>query len=162
MTIRAASPADDPALREIDVATQSPLVTPAGRPSPDDPFFSTAIRPDDVLVATGEDGEVIGYVQLGQADALPSNEHVVQIRGLAVAPSHQGAGVAHELLDSAIERAREGGARRITLRVLATNEPARNLYSSAGFAVEGVLQEEFQLQGKYVDDVLMALTIRSN
>ncbi|NED74569.1 GNAT family N-acetyltransferase, partial [Streptomyces sp. SID9944] len=51
--------------------------------------------------------------------------------------------------------ARRQGARRITLRVLGHNTPARRLYESEGYAVEGVLPGEFLLEGAYVDDVLM-------
>ncbi|MEU2632635.1 GNAT family protein, partial [Kitasatospora sp. NPDC007106] len=47
------------------------------------------------------------------------------------------------------------GARRITLRVLGHNTPARRLYERCGFTVEGVLREEFLLDGAYVDDVWM-------
>lgn len=39
--------------------------------------------------------------------------------------------------------------------MLGHNTPARKLYEAEGFAVEGVLPEEFLLDGKYVDDVLM-------
>ncbi len=44
----------------------------------------------------------------------------------------------------------------MTLRVLAPNAPARRLYEACGFAVEGVLRQEFRLNDGYVDDVLMA------
>jgi RimJ/RimL family protein N-acetyltransferase len=37
--------------------------------------------------------------------------------------------------------------------------PARALYTSLGFAVEGLAPEEFYLDGKYVDDVTMGLTL---
>jgi RimJ/RimL family protein N-acetyltransferase len=40
--------------------------------------------------------------------------------------------------------------------VLGPNTTARALYEGAGFVVEGVLREEFHLDGRYVDDVLMA------
>jgi RimJ/RimL family protein N-acetyltransferase len=43
--------------------------------------------------------------------------------------------------------------------VFSPNEPARRLYESAGFVVEGVLPEEFLLDGRYVDDILMALVL---
>jgi RimJ/RimL family protein N-acetyltransferase len=33
------------------------------------------------------------------------------------------------------------------------------LYEQAGFVVEGVLKGEFFLDGKYVDDMLMALDL---
>jgi len=48
------------------------------------------------------------------------------------------------------------GARKLGLRVLGGNTTARTLYASAGFVVEGVLRDEFRLDGRFVDDVLMA------
>jgi RimJ/RimL family protein N-acetyltransferase len=39
--------------------------------------------------------------------------------------------------------------------VLGHNLPARRLYESEGFVVEGILPGEFLLDGVYVDDVLM-------
>ncbi|WP_434091545.1 GNAT family N-acetyltransferase, partial [Streptomyces anulatus] len=51
------------------------------------------------------------------------------------------------------------GANRITLRVLAHNDPARALYASEGFAVEGVFPGEFFLNGRYVDDVCMGRSL---
>jgi ribosomal protein S18 acetylase RimI-like enzyme len=119
-----------------------------------------AVRTDDVLVFD-DGGTVAGYVALGAPTALESNRHVVSIRGLAVAPSHQRRGVARALLTAAEAAARERGARRLTLRVLATNTAARALYEAYGFVVEGVQREEFLLDGRYVDDVLMALDLVS-
>ncbi|MYW00343.1 GNAT family protein, partial [Streptomyces sp. SID3343] len=54
---------------------------------------------------------------------------------------------------------RRRGARRITLRVLGGNASARALYRSCGFVIEGVLEGEFLIAGRYVDDVLMALDV---
>jgi len=36
------------------------------------------------------------------------------------------------------------------------NAAARRVYDACGFVVEGVLREEFLLDGRYVDDVFMA------
>ncbi|CAM5537162.1 GNAT family N-acetyltransferase OS=Streptomyces alboniger OX=132473 GN=CP975_09635 PE=4 SV=1 [Streptomyces alboniger] len=71
----------------------------------------------------------------------------------------RGAGVGRALLRAAQEEARLQGARRLTLRVLGHNAPARKLYESEGFVVEGILPEEFLLEGAYVDDVLMGRTL---
>jgi RimJ/RimL family protein N-acetyltransferase len=149
--IRAARAYDEPALREIDRATWSWDVSP-GPPS-EGPF-----PVDDVLVFE-EDGTVAGYVALGTPTRLESNRHVVLIRGLAVAPSHQRRGIGRQLVEAAATTARERGARRLTLRVLAPNAAARALYEACGFVVEGVQPEEFLLDGRYVDDVLMALKL---
>ena len=40
--------------------------------------------------------------------------------------------------------------------MLATNAKARALYASCGFTVEGVLRQEFRLDGHDVDDLLLA------
>lgn len=153
--IRQAVPADEDALGELDRATWSPLhaVQPAPEP-PYSPFFDERHRPDEYLVAE-RDGTVVGYVRLVPPTPLACNRHVRQIQGLAVAESARGKGVARALLRAAMAEARRQGALRITLRVLGHNAPARALYASEGFAVEGVLPGEFFLHGAYVDDVLM-------
>ncbi|WP_037889500.1 GNAT family N-acetyltransferase [Streptomyces viridochromogenes] len=153
--IRAALPDDDEELAELDRLTWSYLhaVTPRPRP-PYRPFFSERHSPDGCLVAE-LDRRIVGYVRLGFPTPLASNAHVRQIQGLAVSDEARGRGVGRALIRAALEEARRGGARRVTLRVLAHNTPARKLYESEGFVVEGVLPEEFLLGGEYVDDVFM-------
>jgi RimJ/RimL family protein N-acetyltransferase len=62
-------------------------------------------------------------------------------------------------MHAAIEHATLAGACRITLRVLSHNTAARDLYTACGFEIEGVLRGFFRLDGRYVDDVLMALPL---
>jgi ribosomal protein S18 acetylase RimI-like enzyme len=138
-------------LRALDRATWSPSVTPG--PLSDAPFDT-----EGVIVAEVE-GEVAGYVALGHPTGLASNRHVLSVRGLAVAPGFQGRGLGRALLRAAVEEARRRGARRLTLRVLGSNSAARALYESSGFTVEGVQRGEFLLDGDYVDDVLMAMSL---
>ena len=99
---------------------------------------------------------IAGYAALGQSLPLAPHSHVLQIRGLAVHPARQRRGVGRALVAACIEQARGRGARKLSLRVLGGNAGARRLYESCGFTVEGVLREEFFLDGRYVDDVLMA------
>jgi ribosomal protein S18 acetylase RimI-like enzyme len=151
--IRPARPDDAPALRALDRAVWSWDHSPAPCPPEDAPFAV-----DGVLVAE-EGGEPAGYVALGRPTRLESNRHVLSVRGLAVAPAFQGRGLGRALLRAAVEEARARGARRLTLRVLGTNVGGRALYESFGFVVEGVQRDEFLLDGRYVDDVLMALSL---
>lgn len=118
------------------------------------PFFDARHAPDDHLVAE-LDRRIVGYIRLASPTELACNAHVRQIQGLAVTDEARGHGVGRALIRAAVEEARRRGARRLTLRVLGHNTPARKLYEAEGFAVEGVLPEEFLLDGKYVDDVLM-------
>ncbi|GHA83880.1 GNAT family N-acetyltransferase [Streptomyces termitum] len=153
--IRGALPEDGGPLGLLDRAAWSPLhaVLPApAEPYP--PFFDERSRPEELLVAE-RGGVLLGYVRVGRPTPFPSNAHVRQIQGLAVAAEARGQGVGRALLRAALAKARADGATRITLRVLGHNVPARALYEAEGFAVEGVLPGEFLLDGLPVDDVHM-------
>lgn len=155
LRIRTATPADEEALARLDRVTWSPLHAVMPRPEPPyAPFFDERHVPEDYLVAE-LDGCLVGYLRLVLPTPLACNAHVRQIQGLAVLDEARGRGVGRALLRSAVEETRRQGGRRITLRVLGHNAPARGLYESEGFLVEGVLPEEFLLEGKYVDDVFM-------
>ena len=142
----------------IDRATWSMLTSPSPPPADGAPFFGTRTRPADVLVAE-LGGTVAGYIAIRPPTELEASRHVQHVNGLAVDPALQGRGVGRALLEAAAAEAGRRGARRLTLRVLAPNVAARRLYESCGFVVEGVLSGEFNLDGRDVDDVLMARTL---
>ncbi|GGW21015.1 N-acetyltransferase [Streptomyces capoamus] len=153
--IRTARPADEEDLAVLDRATWSTLHAVAPRPQPPyPPFFDERHRPEDFLVAEAG-GRLLGYIRLVPPTPLPSNAHVLAVQGFAVAEEARGRGVGRALIRAAVAEARRRGARRLTLRVLGHNTPARALYASEGFAVEGVLPQEFLIDGRYVDDVCM-------
>jgi ribosomal protein S18 acetylase RimI-like enzyme len=139
----------------IDLATWTPVSSPSQPPDPESEFFGERRSPADVVVAE-VDGVVAGYVMLHRPSELPSHHHVLEINGIAVDPVRQGLGIGRRLVDEAIQEARRRGALKVSLRVLAPNAGARRLYESCGFAVEGILRREFFLEGRFVDDVLMA------
>ena len=153
--VRTAHPDDDEALVAIDAATWTPAVSPAPMPEAGTAYFGERAKPEDVLVAL-VDGVVAGYVQLKQTSPVPSHEHVLLINGLAVHPDHQRSGIGRRLIEAAVEEASHRGVRKLSLRVLAPNTTARRLYEALGFVIEGILREEFLLDGTYVDDVFMA------
>ncbi|UIX35208.1 GNAT family N-acetyltransferase [Streptomyces sp. GQFP] len=154
--VRLALPDDEDVLGRLDRATWSTLhsVTPRARP-PYTPFFQENSDPRDHLVAVTGDGRTVGYVRLARPTPLASNAHVRQIQGLAVADEARGMGVGRLLIRAAVAEARSRGALRLSLRVLGHNTPARRLYESEGFVVEGIQPREFLLDGEFVDDVLM-------
>ncbi|MFG2563721.1 GNAT family N-acetyltransferase [Streptomyces sp. NPDC048496] len=162
--VRPAVLSDDTALGELDRATWSTLHAVQPRPQPPyEPFFSERNRPEHLLVAEAEDPDgdtrIAGYIRVVAPTPLACNTHVRQIQGLAVADWARGSGVARGLLRAAFTLARNEGANRMTLRVLGHNAPARALYASEGFVVEGVLSGEFFLGGRYVDDVMMGRSL---
>jgi ribosomal protein S18 acetylase RimI-like enzyme len=152
--VRPATAADEEPLATLDRAAWTPFSSP-GPLDEREPFFNERTPLEDVLVAV-VDGEVAGYVRLNRSSRFRSSDHVLTVNGIAVDPALQGRGVGRALIEAAVAEARARGARRLTLRVFSANERARRLYESAGFVVEGVLRDEFLLDGRYVDDVLMA------
>lgn len=157
--IRFATRADDAALVGIDARTWSGQISPAPAPPPDRPFFRPGIDPADVLVF--DDGEVRGYAGLGPGLDIPANAHVMRIASVAVDPAAAGRGVGAALVGAAVAEAHRRGAAKVTLRVLGSNPRAQRLYERCGFVVEGVLRGEFRIDGRDVDDVLMAHRTRS-
>jgi ribosomal protein S18 acetylase RimI-like enzyme len=151
--IRPATPADEPALRALDLATWTSLSSPAPPPPPERPF-----ELDGVLLAELEDG-IAGFVKLGPALPLESARHVLEVKALAVSAADRRRGIGMALMHAAIAEARAAGARRLNLRVLAHNADARALYARCGFEVEGVLHGLFLLDGSYVDDIRMTLEL---
>ncbi|KPI03847.1 GCN5-related N-acetyltransferase [Actinobacteria bacterium OK074] len=157
--IRVATPADEEVLARLNRDTWSTLHEVVPRPLPPyEPFFNERRDPADCLVAE-LNGDVVGLVCLGFPTMLASNAHVRQIQGLAVAPEARGLGVGRALVRAVVAEARRRGARRISLRVLGHNTPARKVYEAEGFVVEGIQPEEFWLDGQYVDDVLMGRSL---
>ncbi len=154
VVVRPATDADLPRLHTIDLATRSTRSSPADPSRATDPERFRLDLPN-LLVAV-VDGTVQALALLGRPTPLRSNDHVLMLQGLDVHPGAQRRGVGRRVLAAVLDEARRRGARRLTLRVLATNEPARLLYESMGFVVEGVLVGEFVLDGDEMDDVLMA------
>ena len=156
VTVRVAQAADDAALLRLDVGepgTGFPSVFARERPT----FFGSA-EPSSTLVAE-RDGAIVGYLSLTHPTALPENAHVFAIEGFTVHPDHRGTGVARALLARAADAARRMGGTKLSLRVLSVNARARHVYEAAGFGVEGVLVGEFVIEGRRVDDVLMATAL---
>jgi RimJ/RimL family protein N-acetyltransferase len=61
------------------------------------------------------------------------------------------------LLTRTIAAAREAGIERVELDVFASNQRAIAFYQAAGFVIEGVKRHARKLDGRYDDNVFMAL-----
>src|SRR6185369_15590999 len=135
VAVRIARPGDEAALTRLDAAAWTPA---SGFPS-----------------VAELDGRLAGYIRVKPATTLRENAHVLGIVGLAVGPGDRRQGVGSALLAAAEQHARARGARKLSLRVLGTNETALRLYERHGFRREGTLRDEFLIEGRFVDDVLM-------
>jgi ribosomal protein S18 acetylase RimI-like enzyme len=159
VAVRVARPKDEAGLARLDAAAWTPA---SGFPSVaervNDPFFTffTDNSPPEAHLVAELDGRLAGYIRLNPVTPLRENTHVLGIVGLAVAPGDRRRGVASALLAAAEQHARARGSRKLSLRVLGTNETAMRLYERHGFVLEGTLRDEFRIDGRFVDDVLMA------
>ena len=155
--VRVGTSEDDAELSALDRTAWSPVSGFPSTVSTGDPrpFFSEVNPPTAHLVAE-LDGRVVGYLRFRPPTDLPENAHVLAVNGLAVAEDARGRGVATALLQELVRVAEERGLRKLTLRVLSTNQPARRLYQKQGYAVEGTLLGEFVVDGALVDDLILA------
>jgi ribosomal protein S18 acetylase RimI-like enzyme len=159
VAVRVARAEDEAALAHLDAVAWSPA---SGFPSvmarSRDPFYTffTDDNPPQMHLVAELGGRLAGYLRLKPVTPLAENAHVLGVMGLAVAPEARRRGVGAALLIAAERHARAQGARKLFLRVLGSNESALRLYRRLGFEREGVLRDEFFIDGRYTDDVLMA------
>ena len=85
--------------------------------------------------------------------------HTVSL-SMSVAKEWRNKGIGISLLNRAIEWAKNTGiVSRIELDVFARNQPAIHLYRKFGFVDEGRRHNAIYREGKYYDDMLMALLL---
>ena len=113
----------------------------------DGPELNDLRTPDEVLAGQVEaapdvvrwwlaerDGEPAGVLILADSDRPDEWD----VSYLGVAPRHRRRGLGRRLVAFAIDRAAEAGVGSLTLSVDTRNGPARGLYESFGFRVEGL------------------------
>jgi ribosomal protein S18 acetylase RimI-like enzyme len=159
VTVRIARAEDEAALARLDAVAWTPA---SGFPSVmargGDLFYTffTDDNPPEMHLVAELGGRLAGYLRLKPVTPLAENAHVLGVMGLAVAPEARRRGVGSALLSAAEQHARARGARKLFLRVLSNNQSALRLYGRLGYEREGVLRDEFLINGRYTDDVLMA------
>lgn len=156
LTIRRAVETDDAALLALDLSAWTaesgfPSLTAGDRET----FFSERNGPDGHLIAE-YDGELVGYVRLQDKYPLIEGAGVLAVNGLAVSPKARRLGIGSALLDAVAAEGKRRGARKITLRVFATNTAAQRLYERHGYIVESRHTAEFLIDGHYIDDLGLA------
>jgi ribosomal protein S18 acetylase RimI-like enzyme len=130
VTIRRATEADEPILRELWEAFDRELPAPPGEDETWDeawPHLARHVREGSTFVVEA-DGTVVGFA-FARAPAK-GRSHLTD---LYVRPEHRGGGVARRLVAAVAEDASAKGATRLTLDVLTSNTVARSLYDALGF-----------------------------
>jgi ribosomal-protein-alanine N-acetyltransferase len=105
---------------------------------------------------SGERHHVLVDADLRAYGAISLAGDVADLDRIAVLPEARGRGLARDLLDRLIDRARDLGAARMLLEVAADNAPALGLYESFGF--DTISTRKAYYPGR-VDALVMELTI---
>jgi ribosomal protein S18 acetylase RimI-like enzyme len=100
------------------------------------------------------DRSVVGYVKIGPL-TLPveTDADGMELRQLYILKGYHGVGIAHALMDWAIQEARSRGATELYLTVYVDNHRARRFYDRYGF--EPVGRYEFIVGSHADEDVIM-------
>jgi RimJ/RimL family protein N-acetyltransferase len=107
------------------------------------------------LVAVDAADVVVGWCDI-QRRGQEGFQHVGKL-GVGMLPEARGTGLGRRLMQAAIEAARRQGMERIELEVFASNTRAIALYERIGFVREGVKRRVRKIDGRYDDDVMMAM-----
>ncbi|HUS19111.1 MAG TPA: ribosomal protein S18-alanine N-acetyltransferase [Terriglobales bacterium] len=125
MFIRAATVADIPTMRELDLASAYGARWSEGHYY--GLFSSATPQRHLVLIAESQDS-IVGYLAAsGVGDEW-------EVENVIVATLMLRHGIAKALLEELLERLRRAAARRLHLEVRESNQPARALYAQFGFA----------------------------
>lgn len=159
--VRPATTEDDAALLALDrAAWTAGSGLPSTRAEERTAYFNERRKPESHLVAA-LGGHIVGAVSTHPTTRFPEGAHVFGLWNLVVAEQARRMSVASALLSAAERLAGSQGAKKIGLRVLATNTGAIRLYEQHGYAVEGRYVDEFLIDGAYVDDLSMGKRLTS-
>jgi L-amino acid N-acyltransferase YncA len=155
--IRAAEPTDSDAIAAIyNQGIEDRLATlETETRSPEERRRWLAARGPRHPVIVGEvSGHVVGWASLNSFNPRPAYDNVADF-SVYVERDWRGRGVGHRLLEALIVRSRELGYHKLVLAAFPFNVAGITLYRRLGFVEVGVYREQGQLDGKWVDVVVM-------
>ncbi len=99
-------------------------------------------------------GVVAAWGSLNAFNPRPAYQWVADF-SVYVDSAHRGHGLGGALLDHLIAAAIRLGFHKLVLAAFPFNEPGMRLYQSRGFRTVGIYHEQGQLDGQWVDTVIM-------
>jgi phosphinothricin acetyltransferase len=109
-----------------------------------------------------EDGEVVGWLSLGDFwDGRPAYTCTAEI-GVYVREGHRGEGIGRRLLQEAIELAPDLGIKTLTAGAFAVNEPSLELFERFGFEKWACFPRVAELDGTEIDLVVLGRRLEEN
>ena len=117
------------------------------------------LLPHSFIVGAFDGPALVGVVGCVRHQQSAKVRHKAFIWGVYVAPEARGRGVARQLMEAAIAKARGewAGLRQLHLQVVSSNAPAQRLYRGLGVEVYGVEPAALHVDGRDLDEDLMVL-----
>ena len=116
-------------------------------------FFAGRLAGNTVF--GGFDGAMLLGAAGFRAQTGLKHAHKGLLWGMYVRPAARGTGLARELVDAVLAHA-QGRVELVQLTVVADNVTARRLYEARGFVAYGMEARSLKVDGRYLDEVLMA------
>ncbi len=106
------------------------------------------------------DGKLVGYISL-QLPYFQKQAHIGEIYNLFVHPDFRNGGIAHQLLQTVIEVAKNSPQTEVIfLSVMSENLVAIQLYKQAGFVAYAEKKKSLKVGDRYIDETLMRLDVQ--
>ncbi len=106
------------------------------------------------VIVAEEGGEVVGWGSLNAFSPRASYRFVADF-SIYVERGRRGKGIGRQLLARLVELARGHGYHKLVLATLPGNTAGLRLYEALGFRTVGVYREQGQVDGRWVDTVIM-------
>jgi len=122
--------------------------------------FSALHKAGYPYIVAQEEGRVVGYAYAGPFRPRPAYRFIVE-DSIYISPDAQGRGLGRLLLTQLIEESKLLGFRQI-LAVIGDGSPERpsvRLHAALGFRVSGTLEGSGYKQGRWLDTVIMQLSL---
>jgi L-amino acid N-acyltransferase YncA len=110
--------------------------------------------PRHPVIVADLNGATTGWASLNPFNPRAAYDHVADF-SVYVERDRRGQGIGRQLLDRLVALACAIGYHKMVLAAMAGNEAGIALYSRAGFSRVGVYHEQGQLDGQWVDVVIM-------
>lgn len=120
-------------------------------------------REDDkeIFLTAKLEGKIVGTLGLS-TDKMRRYSHKAEF-GMAILKDYWGYGIGSNFLKVMLSWSEEKGYVKISLRVDATNQRAKEVYKRLGFKEEGLLEKNKYLgDGQYRDEIVMAIINKDN
>jgi L-amino acid N-acyltransferase YncA len=110
--------------------------------------------PRHPVIVAEHDRQLVGWASLNVFNARAAYRFVADI-SVYVDRAARGKGVGNALMPRLVELGREHGFHKLVLSAFPTNTGGMALYTKHGFRTVGIYEEQGQLDGHWVDTIIM-------